>query len=101
MNQTDKILLTKRIILISGIFTALVSLLMLLNYMQIRGSEPLESKTLEVLVEKLSADPGNQELIDEIRQFDGPKSLFQQPLANPNWCLAVIDWRNCFGNCAA
>ncbi len=70
MNQTDKINQTKRIILIAGIFTALVSLLMMLNYMQIRGSKPLESKALEVLVEKLSAEQGNQELIDEIRQLD-------------------------------
>jgi outer membrane protein assembly factor BamB len=70
MDQINKINQIKRVILISGIFTALVSLLMMLNYMQIRGSEPLESKTLNVLVEKLSAEPGNQELIDEIRQFD-------------------------------
>lgn len=70
MNQTDKIKRIKRIILVAAIFTGLASLLMLLNYMQIRGSQPLESRSLELLVERLSADPANQGLIHEIRQLD-------------------------------
>jgi len=70
MDINEKITRVKRIVIIAGVFTALVSLLMLLNYMQIRGSEPLESRALELLVERLSAEPGNQELIAEIRQLD-------------------------------
>jgi outer membrane protein assembly factor BamB len=70
MNQTEGLNRVKRIILIASVFTALVSLLMLLNYMQIRGAQPLESRTLELLVERLSVEPNNQELIDEIRQLD-------------------------------
>jgi outer membrane protein assembly factor BamB len=70
MNQTERLNRVKRIILIAGVFTALVSLLMLLNYMQIRGAQPLESRSLELLVERLSTEPNNQQLIDEIRQLD-------------------------------
>jgi outer membrane protein assembly factor BamB len=70
MNQTEKLNRIKRIVLIAGVFTALVSLLMMLNYMQIRGTQPLESRTLELLVERLSVEPNNQELIDEIRLLD-------------------------------
>lgn len=70
MDINEKIKRIRRIAIIAGVFTALVSLLMLLNYMQIRSSEPLESKALVLLVERLSAEPGNQELIAEIRQLD-------------------------------
>ncbi len=70
MDINEKIIRIKRIVLIAGVFTALVSVLMLFNYMQIRGSQPLESRALELLVERLSAEPGNQELMAEIRQLD-------------------------------
>jgi outer membrane protein assembly factor BamB len=70
MERTEKIKQVKRIAIIAGAFTALVSLLMFLNYLQIRGSEPLESKVLKIFVERLSSEPNNQELIQEIRQLD-------------------------------
>jgi outer membrane protein assembly factor BamB len=70
MDQTEKTKRAKRIAIIAGAFTALVSLLMLLNYLQIRGSEPLESKALTLLVDRLSLEPNNKELIQEIRHLD-------------------------------
>lgn len=70
MESKDKIKKVQTIAWITGAFTALVSLLMLLNYLQIRGSEPLESSVLKLLVERLSAEPDNAELAAEIRQLD-------------------------------
>ncbi len=70
MDINEKINRVKRVAIIAGVFTTVVSLLMLLNYLQIRGSEPLESKALEMLVERLSSEPNNQELMAEIRQLD-------------------------------
>jgi outer membrane protein assembly factor BamB len=70
MHEDEKIRRVKQVIWISGIFTALVSLLLILNYLQIRASEPLESVALKMLVERLSAEPANQALMEEIRQLD-------------------------------
>jgi outer membrane protein assembly factor BamB len=70
MEKTEKIKRTRQVAIIAAVFTALISLLMILNYIQISSNQPLESKALTLLVERLSADPGNQELIAEIRQLD-------------------------------
>ncbi len=70
MQEEEKVNRAKQVAWIAGVFTALVSLLLILNYMQIRAHDPLESEVLKTLVERLSADPGNQALIEEIRQLD-------------------------------
>jgi outer membrane protein assembly factor BamB len=70
MHENEKIKRVKQVLWISGIFTALVSLLLILNYLQIRASEPLESATLKMLVERLSSEPDNHALMEEVRQFD-------------------------------
>jgi len=66
----DKIRKVKQVAWISGVFTALVALLLLLNYLQLSGSEPLESKALTTLVERLVSEPDNQQLTGEVRQLD-------------------------------
>ena len=70
MDQIQKTTITRNISYISGIFTALVALLMLLNYLQIKSNEPLETKSMEVLVERLQDEPNNEELKQEIRDLD-------------------------------
>jgi outer membrane protein assembly factor BamB len=70
MNLQEKTQRVRRIIIISAVFCSLVSLLLMLNYMQIRGSKPLESRAMELLVERLSAEPNNEILMEEIRQLD-------------------------------
>ncbi len=70
MDQEQKIKLSHRIALISGIFCGVVALLLILNFWHMRQHEPLESKTIEALVERLSNEPGNEELKEEIRSFD-------------------------------
>lgn len=70
MDQIQKIALTRNISLISGIFAGLIALLMLLNYLQIKSNEPLETKSMEALVERLQDEPNNEELKQEIRDLD-------------------------------
>ena len=70
MQEEEKVKRAKQVAWIAGIFTTLVSLLLILNYMQIRAHDPLESKVLKTFVERLAADPGNHALIEEIRQLD-------------------------------
>lgn len=60
----------KQLAWISGVFTALVALLLLLNYLQLRGKDPLESQVLTTLVERLVSEPNNEVLTGEVRQLD-------------------------------
>jgi len=63
MDREQKIKLAHRSVLISGIFCGVVALLLILNFWHMKQHEPLESKTIEVLVERLSSEPGNEELV--------------------------------------
>lgn len=55
---------------ISGIFTLVVAALLLINFVQLKKYEPLESETLNTLVAQLEEDPRNEQLKEEIRDFD-------------------------------
>lgn len=70
MNETEKIKRARQIAIIAGVFTAFVGVLLLLNYLQIKKSDPLNSLVLEKLVERLSSEPNNQQFVEEIRQVD-------------------------------
>lgn len=70
MNKNEKIDIARRIAWVAAFFSLLVSLLMLLNFIQIKAHKPLESETLSILVQRLSAEPDSQELMNEIRQMD-------------------------------
>mgnify|MGYP001129618011 CR=1 FL=1 len=48
----------------------LISLLLILNYVQIKSSDPLESQALRLLTEGVSSAPDNHQLIEEVRQLD-------------------------------
>jgi outer membrane protein assembly factor BamB len=82
MTNTDKIKLAQNIALIAGIFSAMVALLLLLNYWQISKTDPVESKALEVLVERLKQEPNNDGLKTEIRNYD---LLARKAYFNSQW----------------
>ncbi len=70
MNWDIKIKLASKVALISGAFVLIICILLLLNYIQIRSHDPLESKSLQSLVERLSREPDNNNLKIEIRDLD-------------------------------
>src|SRR4030042_7167194 len=70
MDQSQKIKITLNTAYISGIFTVLVALLLLLDYVQITTNKPLESKSMELLIERMKDEPNNEELKQEIRNLD-------------------------------
>ena len=70
MDKDKNIKLAHRAALISGIFCGVVALLLLLNFWHMRQHEPLESATIEALVERLANEPNNETLKEEIRSFD-------------------------------
>ncbi len=82
MDQQAKIKLSQQVMLISGIFCLIVTALLLANFWQLKKSDPIESQTMEALVERLSEDPNNEELREEIRQFD---LLARKAYFTSNW----------------
>ena len=93
MDQDQKIVLTRRVVLISGTFSAVVALLLILNFWHMKHNEPLESKTIEALVERLASEPDNEELKEEIRSFDllARKAYFtsQWQVKSGTWLLLI------------
>ena len=82
MTNNDKIKIAQNIALIAGIFCTVVAILLLLNFWQISKSDPIESKALEALVERLKQEPNNEELKTEIRNFD---LLARKAYFNSEW----------------
>jgi outer membrane protein assembly factor BamB len=70
MDKQTKIRLATNAAIIAAIFSLLISILMLFNYLQLSTNDPIESATLKVLVEKLKSEPNNQQLLQEVRAFD-------------------------------
>ena len=70
MDREKNIKLAHSVALISGIFCGVVALLLLLNFWQMKQHEPLESATIEALVERLASEPNSEILKEEIRSFD-------------------------------
>ena len=82
MTNNDKLKIAQNIALIAGIFCTAVAILLLLNFWQISKSDPIESKALEALVERLKDEPNNEELKAEIRNFD---LLARKAYFNSQW----------------
>ncbi len=70
MDQEQKTRISLNTAYISGIFTALVAILLMINWLQIKRFDPLATKSMEVLVERLKNEPGNEALKEEIRNLD-------------------------------
>jgi outer membrane protein assembly factor BamB len=70
MTREEKLIVAKQGMQISAIFTLLVAALLLINFVQLKKYEPLESAALNALVEKLKDEPRNEQLMEEIRDFD-------------------------------
>jgi outer membrane protein assembly factor BamB len=80
--------------LISGIFCGLVALLLILNFWHMKQHEPLESKTIEILMNRLAAEPNNEELKEEIRSFD---LLARKAYFTSRWQVRTGTWLLLFG----
>lgn len=94
LDQEQKIKLAYRVMLISGIFCGVVALLLMLNFWHMKQHEPLESKTIEILVERLKNEPNNEELKEEIRSFD---LLARKAYFTSQWQVKTGTWLLLFG----
>jgi outer membrane protein assembly factor BamB len=69
-DREGAIRLSINIAIIAAVFSVLMSLLMLFNYYKLTTNDPIESETLNALVERLNTDQQNEQLLNEIRAFD-------------------------------
>ncbi|MCF8357430.1 MAG: PQQ-binding-like beta-propeller repeat protein [Prolixibacteraceae bacterium] len=75
--------------IISAIFAVVISILLLLNYLQLAKNDPTESATLTALTERLADDPGNEELKKEIRAFD---LMARKAFFTAKWQVKTAGW---------
>ncbi|MFZ5940836.1 MAG: hypothetical protein ACOYXB_09695, partial [Bacteroidota bacterium] len=54
--------ITRQIMLVSGGFIVILSLLLLLNYLHLELYDPLDNQAMEQLVNRLADDPDNDAL---------------------------------------
>ena len=66
----NKIRFWKNIAIIAGILAILISVLLIANYFQIKRSDPVNTKVINALVERLNQNPSDLQLKNEIREFD-------------------------------
>jgi len=59
-----------RISIIAGIFSIIISVLLLANYIQLKSVKPLENETIDKLIQRLDENPLDEELKKEIRAID-------------------------------
>ncbi len=70
-NQTKvNIQLWNRIAIIAGAFSFIVCLLLIANYIQLNRIDPINTKTINILVERLNQNPDDVELRNQIRELD-------------------------------
>ncbi|MCF6333815.1 MAG: PQQ-binding-like beta-propeller repeat protein [Draconibacterium sp.] len=94
MTNTDKLKLSQNVAVIAGIFCITVSMLLLLNFWQVSKNDPIESKALVALVERLKDDKNNEELKTEIRNFD---LLARKAYFNSQWQIKTGTYLLLFG----
>jgi outer membrane protein assembly factor BamB len=70
VSDREKQIFALRMAYIAGIFSLIVSVVMLLNYSQLVANDPLESTLLKSMVERLQEDTSNEALKTEIRRLD-------------------------------
>jgi outer membrane protein assembly factor BamB len=71
-NKTSRIWynIAKRIALVAAVFAAILSILMIANYIQTKAVDPLNSKAISQLMEQLQENPNDTALKEQIRALD-------------------------------
>ena len=94
MTNSDKLKLSQNIAVIAGIFCTAVALLLLLNFWQVSKTDPIESKALQAMVDRLKDDANNEELKEEIRNYD---LLARKAYFNSQWQVKTGAYLLLFG----
>ena len=68
--QKINIELWKKIALVAGSFSLIICILIIANYIQLKKTDPVNIKTINLLVERLNENPDDNELREEVRALD-------------------------------
>lgn len=68
--MNDKIKVARWIAWIAAIFSMIIVVLLIANFVQTKLNDPIDNKTIPALVERLSQNSGDEALKSEIRAFD-------------------------------
>ena len=89
----ENVRLWKRVALIAGVYSFIFSILIIANFAQINRIDPVNTTVINALVERLSQNPDDAELREEIRQLDllARKAYFtnQWPIRYGGYMLAI------------
>jgi outer membrane protein assembly factor BamB len=64
------IVILQRISITAGLFAFVICILILVNYYQLKRTDPLNSPVLRVMVEKMKGNPDDEQIKQEIRELD-------------------------------
>ncbi len=81
-DQSIKLKFVYRVMLVTGIFCTITTILLLLNFWQIQHNKPLDNVALKTLVDRLNEDPNNDALKVDIRNLD---LLARKAYFNSEW----------------
>ncbi|MEI7595628.1 MAG: PQQ-binding-like beta-propeller repeat protein [Bacteroidota bacterium] len=70
IHKNPKISFWKAILIIAGVFSFVICILIEANYFQLNRVDPVNTKLINSLVERLNQTPNDQDLRNEIREFD-------------------------------
>ena len=90
----NKLKLISDLITASGIFCIAVALLLLINFIHIKSTQPLESEALKALVEQFQGDQQNDALKKDIRNLD---LLARKAFFTSNWQVKAGGFLLLFG----
>lgn len=62
--------IARRVAVVAAIFAAILSLLLIANYIQTKSIDPLNSQAIAQLMQRLQEDPQNEALKEQIRALD-------------------------------
>ncbi len=93
-DQPTKLKFVNQIMVVSGIFCIMTALLLILNFWQVKQTDPLDSVALKTLVLKLNTEPNNEELKQEIRNLD---LLARKAYFNSHWQVKTGSYLLFFG----
>lgn len=82
--KNDKIKLARQVAWLSAVFSAVIAVLLIANYVQTLLNDPIDNKTIPALVKRLNASPDDEALKAEIRAFD---LMARKAYFNSHWQL--------------
>lgn len=91
MNLTikDKMNTARSVAWIAAIFSLVVSLMLIANYVQLKSVDPLESPAMQTLVERLHKNPNDEVLKKDIRALD---LMIRKAYFTSRWQIRTGSW---------